>query len=152
MAKKKAKATQKAWKASDDLYRGDDAKAVTVPDPKSKTGIVPHILYLGGKGRATPFSSTTESEDHAEVFAGKDGTVWETDVATANKQGAKHLSRTDLLSNLKGYGKGKAKWTDAFEVKQAAAYVQQWSEHLLDWSGVDTSSIEGKVKSTFRKA
>lgn len=142
---------KKPWKPSDSLFRGDDKNFVNVPDPKSKTGIVPHILYLGGKGRSTPFTSTTESEDTAEYFAGEDGAVWETEVATATAESAKHLSRVDLLNNLKGFGKGKAKWSNAFEVKQAAAYVAQWSEHVLDWSATAPKDIETKIKKTFRK-
>jgi hypothetical protein len=34
---------------------------------------------------------------------------------------------------LKGNGKGKARWSDPFEVMQARRYAEQWSEHLLDF-------------------
>ena len=46
-------------------------------------------------------------------------------------------SRTELLSLMKGNGKGKAKWPSAFEVMQARRYVEQWEEHLLDFREVD---------------
>jgi hypothetical protein len=138
------------WRTADPLYRGDDAEVVSVPDPTSRLSIVAHILYIGSYGRATPFTSTTESEAHAEHFA-KDGAVWETQVATATAAGAKHWPKKALLENLRGFGKGKAKWTDKWEVAQAALNVARWSEHLLDWSGHDRARIEASVTTTFRK-
>lgn len=143
---------RKPWQKSDPLFRGDEKAGVTAPDPKSKTRIVPHILYLGGKGRETPYSSTSESREVAQVFAGSVGQVWKTRVSAAQTRGAKHLPRKQLLQDLRGKGKGKAKWTDAWEVAQAAAYVQLWSEHLLDWSGVSSSDITSKISATFQKA
>jgi hypothetical protein len=135
-------------KPGQDLFRGDDAKAVARPDPTSARGIVSHILYLDGVGRATPYTSTTESSESAKHFAGPNGKVWQTDPATARNQGAAHVSRADLLHLLKGYGKGKAKWKDAIEVAQARAYVLRWSEHLLDWKG--QTAIAGAILKTFR--
>jgi hypothetical protein len=140
-----------AWKKIEPLFRGDNSVGPVVPDPPSKTGIVEHILYLGGHGRKTPFSSTSESEEVAEHFAGPQGQVWKTSSSAATAEGAKHLPRKQLLENLKGFGRGKAKWNDAFEVAQAARYVDEWSEHLLDWSGTPTSTIGDAVTRAFRK-
>jgi hypothetical protein len=115
------------------------------------TGIVEHILYLGGRGRETPYSSTSESEEVAEHVAGPRGRVWETTVRGAAAEGAKHLPRKQLLQNLKGFGKGKAKWNDEFEVAQAARYVEEWVEHLLDWRAASPSTISDAVGRAVRK-
>lgn len=141
----------KPWKVHDPLYRGDATTAVTVPDATAKTGVVEHILYLGGAGRPTPFTSTTESAEVAEHFAGPDGQVWETDAAGAASEGARHLARKQLLQDLRGFGKGRAKWHDAWEVAQAAALVVQWAEHLLDWKGSAPDSLPARVAETFSK-
>ncbi len=138
------------WRTSDPLFRGDSADAPSTPDPISKLSIVAHILYLGSYGRATPYTSTTESVDYAEHFAG-DGAVWETLVSTAAERGAKHWPRKTLLENLRGFGRGKAKWTDKWEVAQAALNVARWSEHLLDWSGSDEADMSKRMTATFRK-
>ena len=102
-------------------------------------------------GRPTPFSSTTESDDVAEQFARPAGRVWQTSAALAGGLGAAHLSRKQLLQLLKGFGKGKAKWTQAWEVAQAAQYVEQSSEHLLDWSAVTAKDIAGAIAKSFHK-
>lgn len=133
------------------LYRGDAAAGPAVPNPASKTSIVEHILYLGGRGRETPYSSTSESEDVAEHFAGPRGRVWQTSATRAAAEGARHLPRKQLLENLKGFGRGKAKWNDEFEIAQAARYVEEWSEHLLDWSATSPSAIRDAVSRAFRK-
>ena len=86
----------------------------------------------------------------AEHFAGPTGHVWETDTATATSEGAKHLSRKQLLQDLRGFGKGRAKWQDEYEVAQAAALVARWSEHLLDWGGSPTDTLPARVGATFR--
>ena len=130
------------------LFRGDDAKSVALPDPRATRAVVSHILFLGGEGRATPWMSTTESKTTATHFAGPHGRVWTTDVPKAQHYGAKHVSKTDLLHLLKGYGKGKAKWGNAIEVAQARAYVLRWSEHLLDWKG--HAAIAAAVAATFK--
>lgn len=108
-----------------------------------------HILYRGGLGRATPFSSVSESKETADHFAGRTGRVWRTARKAAVAQGAVHITRSELVHLLRGYGKGKAKWDDAFEVAQARAYVERWSEHLLDWAEVDPSSIPAAIQETF---
>jgi len=140
------------WTIRQPLFRGDGTDGPAVPDPTSRLGIVEHVLYLGGAGRATPYTSTTEMFEVAEYFAGPTGRVWQTDAAAAAGAGAKHLPRKQLLQNLRGFGKGKAKWDNAFEVAQAAAYVAQWSEHLLDWTAVAVDLIEQKLRGAFRKA
>jgi hypothetical protein len=132
------------------LFRGDASDAVAVPTPEARLSIVEHVLLLGSYGRATPFTSTTEFLDHAEHFA-KDGAVWQTLVAAATAAGGKHWSRKTLLENLRGFGKGKAKWTNKYEVAQAALNVTRWSEHLLDWSNVSPKSIDSVIKAVFSK-
>ena len=124
---------------------------MTAPNPVAKTGLVEHILYLGGRGRETPYTSTSESESVADHFAGKSGRVWETTAGAASSEGAKHLARLALLQSLRGFGKGKAKWDDAFEVAQAARYVEEWSEHILDWSGAPPAQIAASVAKVFRR-
>ena len=140
------------------------------PDPSSKLGLVEHILYLGGRGRKTPFTSTTESEEVATYFAGQQGAVWGTTVARAQGQGAVlaagaspvpvlgtdraggALAREELLQVLRGFGKGRASWNNAWEVAQAAAYVKQWSEHVLDWQGAPAASIRAKIDAAFSRS
>ncbi len=137
--------------ATETLFRGDSTDAVAVPDPASRTSIVEHILYLGGYGRETPFTSVTESEDAADHFAGSDGAVWLTAAPRATAAGAKHWSRRALLDNLRGFGKGRAKWRSAWDVAQARRYVAEWAEHLVDWSGVEAAEIGARIKTTFDK-
>ena len=99
-------------------------------------------------GRDTQWTSTTETEVTARHFARPHGRVWETDKSTATTQGARHLSKKELLQLLKGFGKGQAKWNDAIEVASARAYVLQWDEHLLNWQG--HKDIKSAIKATFR--
>jgi hypothetical protein len=139
------------WSLRDALYRGDSKDAVCVPDPTARLSFVEHILYLGGYGRPTPFTSVTEREEAARRFAGKRGRVWNTNVPTTRSQGAKHHSRDRLLRDLRGHGRGIAKWTSAWEVAQARANVLRWSEHLLDWSEVDANDIDARVKAAFKR-
>lgn len=117
------------------LFRGDARNAVCVPNPDADDSIVRHVMYLEGPGRETPYLSTSEKYEFAERFS--NGAVWETFVAVARKESVEHISRTELLSLMKGNGKGKAKWPNAFEVMQARRYVEQWGEHLLDFREVD---------------
>lgn len=114
------------------LLRGDSKSGVSVPSPSADDSIVRHILYLEGPGRETPYLSTSEEFEAAKVFA-QGGAIWATSVRKANDSGVRHISKSELLSCMKGNGKGKAKWNSAFEVMQARRYVEQWSEHLLDF-------------------
>ena len=133
-----------------DLFRGDSATGVAVPDPKAKTSIVDHVMYLGGRGRPTPYSSTTEDEDVADYFAGPSGRTWRVDAGKGKTRGVKHRSHASLVTDLRGYGKGAAKSTDPFLVAQARAYVIRWSEHLLDWSAVSASDVAAAVADVFK--
>jgi hypothetical protein len=135
----------------DALYRGDNANGVAVPDPTASTGIVEHILYLDGPGRATPFTSTTEDRDVADHFAGKAGHVWNTDPPSAVAQGATHIPLGRLLSDLKGSGRGECRWKDPWEVAQARVYAERWREHLLNWRDVPRPDITSRIKATFRR-
>lgn len=133
------------------LFRGDSETGVATPTPSSKTTIVEHILYLGGYGRETPFTSTTESEDAAGHFAGPSGAVWTTEASHAIAAGAKHWSKSTLVGNLRGFGKGRAKWTNRWEVAQAQQYVKRWSEHLLEWSEQSSPDVVAAIGSVFQK-
>lgn len=128
--------SNRMWKMSKDpLFRGDARNAVCVPNPDADDSIVRHVMYLEGPGRETPYLSTSEEYELAEMFS--NGAVWETFVAVARKESVGHISRTELLSLMRGNRKGKAKWPNAFEVMQARRYVEQWGEHLLDFREVD---------------
>jgi hypothetical protein len=140
--------TKPKKKAVLQLYRGDHAQSVALPDPKASPKIVAHILYLGGMGRPTPFTSTSDSKQAAAHFARPRGKVWQTDEPTARGNGARYVSKKDLLHLLHGYGKGRAGWPNAIEVASARAFVLMWSEHLLDWSG--HGAIQSAIVSTFR--
>jgi len=129
-------ATKKKWKASKDpLYRGDGKQSVCAPSPDADDSIVRHVMYFEGPGRETPYLSTSEEFELAENFS--NGTVWKTLVKIAKAESIGHISRTELLSLMKGNGKGRAKWPNAFEVMQARRYVEQWGEHLLDFRGIE---------------
>ncbi len=131
------------------LFRGDAKGSVAVPEPESTTGIVPHVLYLGGAGRSTRYTSVTDAREVAVHFAGPNGRVWSTDAARGVLAGARHISRQELTTLLKGFGRGDAKWTDAFEVAQARVYVERCSEHLLDWRGVAPPAIAAAIGKAF---
>lgn len=135
-----------AWrKKMDPLYRGDASHSVQTPVPKANPSIVRHILYLGGYGRDTPYVSTTERVEIATFFAAR-GSVWKTTAPLAEEQGVAHIDNKQLLALLKGRGKGKAKWPNAYEVLQAKRYVEQHFEHLLDFVRVnDAVGITTKI-------
>lgn len=141
---------QSKWKPNKDpLFRGDKKEHVCVPNVQADTSLVRHILYLEGPGRETPYLSCSEVEEVAEMFAGKDRAVWVTMVKKATALGIGHVSKTELLTLLKGQGKGRAAWNSSFEVMQARRYVEQWSEHLLDFS--ELSDPEALVEEVFHQ-
>ena len=136
---------QQKWKASKDpLHRGDAKASVRAPMPSANDSIVRHVLYLEGPGRDTPYLSTSESYETAKHFAG-DGSVWVTSVVIAETHSVTHIGNSELLASLKGNGRGKAKWPDAFEVMQARRYVEQWSEYLLDFRTVQNPQTIAKT-------
>ena len=139
----------KKWRLSKDpLFRGDSKDGVQTPDPSANDAIVRHVLYFEGPGRATPYLSTSEQAEFAENFA-QAGLVWQTYVKVAETEGVKHISNSELLGFLKGEGKGKARWSERFEVMQARRYVEQWGEHLLDFRFVSEPALV--VKKIFKK-
>lgn len=141
--------TKRKWKASKDpLYRGDAKDSVCVPNPDADDSFVRHIMYFEGPGRETPYLSTSEQYELAENFSA--GAVWQTFVKTAEQESIRHISHTELLSQLKGNGRGKAQWPSAFEVMQARRYVEQWGEHLLDFRTADNPSEA--IKKIFSKS
>ena len=132
-------------KKTDPLYRGDAADAVITPVPKANHSIVRHILYLDGFGRETPYVSTTERTEVAALFAVRGG-IWTTTVPLAEQNGVGHIDNKQLLGLLKGKGKGRAKWSNAYEVLQAKRYAEQHFEHLLDFIGVeDPAGVAAKI-------
>ena len=146
---RKMKTKKKQWKASKDpLYRGDGKHSVCVPSPDADDSIVRHIMYFEGPGRETPYLSTSEEYDLAENFS--NGAVWQTLVKIAKEESITHISQTELLSLMKGNGKGKAKWPNAFEVMQARRYVEQWGEHLLDFR--ENEDPSAAIQKIFKKS
>lgn len=137
--------SQKKWKISKDpLYRGDGKDSVCIPSPDADDSIVRHIMYFEGPGRKTPYLSTSEEYEVAANFS--NGAVWQTLVTIARAESVAHISRTELLSLMKGNGKGRAKWPNAFEVMQARRYVEQWGEHLLDFREIkDPAATTKKI-------
>jgi hypothetical protein len=133
--------TDRKWKASRDaLYRGDVRDAPGEPTPDADTSIVRHILYLGGAGRESPYLSLTEDEWVAQRFAGKDGKVYASSAPILKQHEVGHLTRRELTQWLKGTGKGRAEWPNAFEVLRARQYVEENAEHLADFSGFDSKA------------
>ena len=140
------------WKVKEPLFRGDSAADVTVPTPGASKNLVRHILYLEGAGRESPYLSTSEDREAAAHFAGVNGTIWEVYVAKAQRMKVAHFSRKELLSLLKGRGKGRAEWRSAFEVAQARRYVEEWAEHLLDFSPIPSpEEVRGVVEGLFAR-
>ena len=131
------------------LYRGDSRAGVAVPDPGSKTPVVAHVLYLGGAGRSTPFSSVSGRREAASHFAGTRGKVWETDSATALAMNARHIENLQLMADLRGVGKGICRGPNAVSVASARVYVERWNEHLLHWCDVDQANIGAAIAKSF---
>ena len=140
----------KPWKLQKPLFRGDSASSVSRPNPEAPKNIVRHIMYYEGAGRETPYLSTSEQEDLARHFAGRSGVVWQTTVTQARAHKVTHISKTELMALLDGKGKGRATWPSALIVAQARRYVEQWAEHLLDFSDLDGgSNLEQAVSAIF---
>lgn len=131
------------------LYRGDRSERVCTPNPAADRSVVRHILYLEGPGRETPYLSNTESTEIAQRFAGNGGCVWQAFAPQAESLGVRHIAKSELLALLKGVGKGHAKWDSPFEVMQARRYVEQWAEHLFDFSGV--GDADAAVRGVYAK-
>lgn len=141
-------ATKKWNQAKDPLYRGDSKSSVDIPTPTANDSVVRHVMYFEGPGRETPYLSTTDRREVAEYFSQK-GAVWKTTVPIANASGVGHISNLELLDLMKGNGKGKAKWADASEVMTARKYVEEHSEHLLDFRAV--TDPNAAIKKIFTK-
>jgi hypothetical protein len=108
-------------------------EACSLPKPTASPSIVRHILQLDGYGAETPYFSTTEDEDVAARFAGKDGRVWFTSVDRVQGQRLRYISKAELLGLLRGKGKGDAAAARASDVMAARALVEQHAEHLVDF-------------------
>lgn len=138
--------SNRKWRSGKDpLFRGDASAGVQVPATGADDAIVRHILYLEGPGRETPYLSATEVRDVAARF-GQGGAVWQTSVRKAGDQGVCHIGNAELMQLLRGFGKGDAKWLDAYEVSLARRYVEEWSEHLFDFRGVsDPPAVVARI-------
>lgn len=97
--------------------------------------MVAHILQFGGRDQPTPYTSTSDVLEYAKHFAFPGGIVWHTNEQTVTRLRARVISLGELRHLLRGFGKGKAKWNDAWEVKQALGLAEYWREHIIDWSG-----------------
>lgn len=138
------------WKSNDDLYRGDQAGGVCVPNPSADKSIIRHILYLEGKGRETPYLSATEDRKTAETFAAPSGQVYSSQVSAWPGFKIGHFSRDMLMQMLRGTGKGRASSGKASLVLTARNYVERHKEHLADFSGhADTKSAGAACQKAF---
>ena len=133
---------REVWGIEDPLLRGDARESVTRPAPDAHPPIVRHVLYLEGAGRDTPYVSTTEDEQTAERFAGRNGRVWYSLVARINAGRLRYISNSELLGLLRGKGKGDAAWPKASEVQRARANAELWAEHLIDFRSQKDKSTE----------
>lgn len=144
--------TKAKWRADDPLFRGDSISRVGLPKVDASNSIVRHVLYLEGFGRDTPYLSTSEALEAAQFWAGSDGGIWITTSASARDKKVRHLTKTELLNLLRGKGKGKAVWHSSLGVATARRYVEEWSEHLLDFSGLDQEAADEAVTAMFSKS
>ncbi len=131
-----------------DLYRGDAATSVSVPTPGADDNVVRHILWLGGAGQETPYTSTTHSHATAQYFA-RAGRIWTTTRPLAILHGAALIEQSELLQNLKGKGKGRRFQSAPRHVARARVLAERHQEHLLDWTGTKPSEIAGRIAATF---
>lgn len=136
-----------------ELFRGDDRSGVHVPQPDADPSIVRHILYLDGKGRPTPYLSTSESTEVAERFDNTRQTaVWVTLPREATEAGAGLISLTELRHLLKGEGKGAARWSGKnanLLVKRALQLAEENQEHLLDFRSLDEAEVGPLIQRIF---
>jgi hypothetical protein len=141
-------------KKADPLFRGDQADAVSTPHPAADPSLVRHILYLGGYGRESPYLSTSSDESSASAFAAGGGRVWQTSGQRAEQLGTKHISQAELQVTLKSSKTGRARWPNARQRLQARLYVEQHSEHLIDFIPFKKSpaTVGQAVQAMFEKA
>lgn len=140
------------WKNGDALYRGDQTGGVCTPNPAADKSIVRHILYLEGKGRETPYLSTTEEREIADTFAEPSGHVYSSSVSIWPEADVTHFSRDMLMQMLRGTGKGRASYKKASLVMTARNYVERHKEHLADFSKHETmDSASAACEKIFKK-
>jgi hypothetical protein len=66
----------------------------------------------------------------------------------------KHLRRAELLQLLRGKGKGRARWSSAYEVMQARKYVEQHAEHVFDYAALANLSavaLRGQLNELYKE-
>jgi hypothetical protein len=133
------------------LLRGDQPDAVSVPDPNASNLLIRHILYVDGYGRQTPYLSTSELREIAELW----GVVWETPSSLASSHGATHIRKDELLSIIRVSRRGRAGWPRRLERLQAMRYVEDNHEHLLDYTAFrdrPAAELTDAVKKTFSRS
>jgi hypothetical protein len=86
------------------------------------------------------------------MFAGPRGRVYAIKAPDAGAKGVGHIPRIELLGLLRGKGHGRAGWSSALEVMTARRYVEQWAEHLFDFSasGPSPDDLRALVDELFR--
>ncbi len=146
-------AMSKKAKKDQELFRGDDRSGVHLPLPGADPSIVRHILYLEGKGRATPYLSTSETAEVAERFDDTRYTaVWVTSPREAAKAGAGVIPLTELRQLLQGEGRGAARWSGKnapWLVKRALQLAEGNLEHLLDFRSLAEAEMEPLIGGIF---
>jgi hypothetical protein len=128
---------EQSWKLKrDPVYRGDRMREVSLPVPSASRSIVRHVLFLEGFGRSTPYLSASELRATADFFAGPGGKTYIGRPVEWPRLDVRHRSRKELVQLLRGTGKGDAEWPSAFEVLRARQYVEEWQEHLADFTSL----------------
>jgi hypothetical protein len=126
---------------------------VSLPCPQANRSIDRHVLYLEGYGRETPYLSASEDRHMASHFAASEGKLYIAYPKQWSTLGVAHRSRKELLQLLHGHGKGDAEWPSAFEVMRARQYVEEWQEHLADFTAAGDAtaqSLRAVVDRVFR--
>jgi hypothetical protein len=132
----------------DHLYRGNDDEVAGRPDPAADRNLVRHVLYLGGRGRATPYLSITADRDEAAFF----GLVWQTSSAALASSGTKHLQNDALIAALKR-NKGRSRWPSTKDRLRAAKYAEEHGEELADFVAFeDGPTALAATRSAFQRS
>lgn len=130
---------------ADRLYRGNDDEVAGRPDPRANDNLVRHVLYLGGRGRASPYLSATADRNEAAEF----GPTWETTSAAVQASGARHLPNDALIAALKR-NRGRARWPSTRDRQRALKYAEQHGEQLVDYGAFpDAPSALSAVATAF---
>ncbi|MBK5938188.1 hypothetical protein [Halochromatium roseum] len=89
----------------------------------------------------------------ASHFAASEGSIYIAYPKQWPTLGVAHRPRKELLQLLRGHGKGDAAWPSAYEVMRARQYVEEWQEHLADFTAAadaTAQSLRERVDRIFR--